>query len=75
MEFFPIEPLMEEIKPTFTEKYVFGSREQSVDVATFGLSRLSAVWCKDQNQGFQNHNLLQKWRYFQPAAEKRILWL
>ena len=49
IEFFPIETLMEEIMPTFTEKHVFDSTEQSVDVATFGLSRLPAVWCKDQN--------------------------
>ena len=75
MEFFPIETLMEEIKHTFTEKYVFDSREQSVDVATFRPSRLRTVWCKDQNQGFQNHKLLQKCGFFQPGAEERILWL
>ena len=75
MEFFPIETLMEEMKPTFREKFVFDSREKSTDVATFGLSRLPAVWCKDQNQGFQNHNLLQKCRFSQPGAEEKILLL
>ena len=56
MEIFPIGTLMEEVRPTFTEKYVFDSREKSVDVATLGLSRLPSVWCKDQNQGFQIKN-------------------
>ena len=37
MEIFPIETLMEEIKPSFREKYVFDSEGKSTIVSTLGL--------------------------------------
>ena len=75
MELFSIETLMEEMKPTFREKYVFDSRGKSLIVLTLGIFRLQAVWYQDENDEFQSHNLLQIFGHFQPGAEVKIWWL
>ena len=69
MEIFPVETLMEEMKPSFKEKYVFDSRRKSIIVSTLGLLWLPAVWYQYQNDDFQSHNLLQNCGQFQPRAE------
>ena len=75
MELFPLETLMEEMKPTFRDKYVFDSEGKSLIVSTLGIFRLPAVWYQDQNGEFQSHNLLQNCGQFQPGAEGKIWWL
>ena len=75
MKLFPIETLMEKMKPTFREKYVFDSKGKSIFVSTLGLLWLPAVWYQDQNDEFQSHNLLQNCGQFQPGAEGKIWWL
>ena len=69
MELFPIETLMEEMRPTFREKDVFDSEGKTLIVTTLGLLWLPAVWYQDQNDDFQSHNLLQNCGQFQPRAE------
>ena len=75
MELFSIETLMEEMKPTFREKYVFDSRGKSLIVLSLGIFRLPAVWYQDENDEFQSHNLLQIFGHFQPGAQVKIWWL
>ena len=75
MELFPLETLMEEMKPTFRDKYVFDSEGKSLIVSTLGIFRLPAVWYQDQNGEFQSHNLLQNCGQFQPGADGKIWWL
>ena len=75
MELFPIETLMEEMKPTFKEKYVFDSRGKSLIVSTLGLLWLPGFWYQDQNDEFQSHNFLQNCGQFQTGAEGKIWWL
>ena len=75
MELFPLETLMEEMKLTFREKYVFDSEGKFLIVSTLGIFRLPAVSYQDQNDEFQSHNLLQNCWQFQPGAEGKIWWL
>ena len=75
MELFPLETLMEEMKPTFSEKHVFDSEGKSLIVPTLRIFRLTAVWYQDQNDEFQSHNFLQNCGQFQPGAEGKMWWL
>ena len=75
MELFPIGTLMEEMKPTFRERYLFDSGGKSIIVSTLGLLWLPAVWYQDQNDEFQSHNLLENCGQFQTGAEGKIWWL
>ena len=75
MEFFLIGTLMEEMKPTFRERYLFDSGGKSLILSTLGLLWLPAVWYQDQTDEFQCHNLLENCGQFQTGAEGMIWWL
>ena len=75
MELFPIETLVEKMKTTFREKYVFDLRGKSLTVSTLGKLWLPAVWYLDENDEFLSHNLLRDFGQFQRGAEGKIWWL
>ena len=75
MELFSIETLMEEMKTTFREKYVFDLRGKSLTVSTLGKLWRPAVWYLDENDEFLSHNLLENCGPFQTGAEWEIWWL